>query len=107
MATPADEYGGREPLVFTAHPIQNPTLRNLLERDPNGGGVRTPEKFEIQYLVGEEWRPVVESSRSPEAPTGGKWNEVRFEPVTAKKIRVLFTHQGNYKSGVTEMLVWP
>jgi hypothetical protein len=53
------------------------------------------------------WRPHDRKQWPPEAPTGGKWNEVRFQPVTAKKIRALFTHQGNYKSGVTEMLVWP
>ena len=75
--------------------------------NPKGGGVRTPEKYVVEYLDGEEWKPVVEKLRSPEKPTGGQWNEVKFETVKSKKVRVVFTHQGQYRSGVTEIAVWP
>lgn len=75
--------------------------------DSKGGNVRAPQKYAIEYLAGEEWKPVVEESRSPEKPTGGHWNEVRFEKVKAKKVRIVFTHEGQYRAGVTEIAVWP
>jgi serine/threonine protein kinase len=75
--------------------------------DSKGGSIRTPEKYAIEYLTGENWKPVVEVSRAPGKPIGGQWNVVKFEKVKAKKVRVIFTHQGNYRSGVTEFAVWP
>lgn len=44
--------------------------------------------------------------RFPEKPAGGVWNDVRFERVKSKKVRVVFIHQAPYKSGITEIAVW-
>jgi hypothetical protein len=71
------------------------------------GRIRAPNAYAVEYFAGEEWKPVKEKSRSPEKPTGWQWNVVNFETVTAKKVRVVFTHQEPYKSGVTEIAVWP
>ena len=55
---------------------------------------------------GSRWRDVGGQKRSPAQPAGGQYNDVRFKPVTAAKARVVFTHAGKSRSGVTEMFVW-
>ena len=42
----------------------------------------------------------------PEQPAGGQFNEITFDPVTASKVHVVFTHKGKARSGVSEMFVW-
>ena len=39
-------------------------------------------------------------------PAGGQFNEVRFATVKASKVRVVFTHAGKARSGVSEVFVW-
>ena len=73
----------------------------------DGGGVRAPESYAVQYWDGSRWRDAGGQKRTPERPAGGQYNEVRFEPVTAAKVRVVFTHAGKARSGVTEVFVWP
>jgi hypothetical protein len=70
------------------------------------GGVKAPAKYAVEFWDGNAWRPVTGAKRSPEHPTGGEFNEVRFERVHASKVRVVFTHDGKARSGVSEMLVW-
>jgi hypothetical protein len=70
------------------------------------GGVRAPEKYDIQYWDGSAWKSVAEQKREPEVPAGGQFNQVTFEKVTASKVRVVFTHRGKARSGVTEVFVW-
>ena len=71
------------------------------------GGVQAPASYAVEYWDGKEWKAVAEDvKRSPEKPTGGMFNEVRFTPVTASKVRIVFTHAGKSRSGVTEVLVW-
>ncbi len=50
--------------------------------------------------------PVPEALASPRKPIGGQWNEIRFRPVEAARLRVVFHHQAGSKSGVSEILVW-
>lgn len=70
------------------------------------GGVLAPAKYEVEVWDGKAWRPVVGAKKSPEKPTGGQFNEVRFERVKAGKVRVVFTHAGKSRSGVSEVFVW-
>jgi hypothetical protein len=60
----------------------------------------------VQFWDGKEWRDVVEPKKSPETPAGGQLNEVRFAPVNAARVRVVFTHAGKARSGVSEVFVW-
>jgi hypothetical protein len=71
------------------------------------GGVRAPRKYDVEYWDGTDWRPVANGVKAPERPTGGQFNEVRFDRVTASKVRVVFTHAGAARSGVSEVFVWP
>jgi hypothetical protein len=70
------------------------------------GGVQPPESYTVQYWADGEWREAAAQKKSPETPIGSDVNTVRFEKVTAPKVRVLFTHKGKARSGVTELMVW-
>jgi hypothetical protein len=73
----------------------------------DGAGVQAPADYRLEYFDGATWRPINKPARSPQRPAGGQYNELRFEPVSASKIRVVFTHRGKSRSGVSEMLAWP
>ncbi len=70
------------------------------------GGVQAPTSYTIQVWDGKGWRDVADPKKTPEQPTGGQLNEVRFSPVQTSRLRVVFTHRGKARSGVSEMLVW-
>ncbi len=70
------------------------------------GGVQPPAGYTVQYLMDGQWRDAERQVKSPAVPTGSAVNTVIFAHVTAQKIRVLFTHRGDSRSGVTEMEVW-
>jgi hypothetical protein len=70
------------------------------------GGVRAPESYAIEYWDGRAFKPVENARFTPKKPAGGKPNEATFSPVKTSRIRVVFTHRANAKSGVTEMEVW-
>jgi hypothetical protein len=69
------------------------------------GGVQAPTRYDVQFWDGSAWKDVANAKRSPEQPRGGQFNEVRFDAVKAAKVRVVFTHSGKSRSGVTEVLV--
>lgn len=70
------------------------------------GGVEPPAKYDVEAWDGKAWQPVKNVKKTPEKSAGGQFNEVRFDRVKASKVRVVFTHAGKSRSGVTEMLVW-
>ena len=70
------------------------------------GGVQAPTSYVIQHWNGTEWRDVGNVKKSPEQPLGSQWNEARFDPVKSSKSRIVFTHRGQSRSGVSEVLIW-
>jgi hypothetical protein len=70
------------------------------------GGVQPPAKVMIQHWTGTEWRDTTDLKTSPERPAGGQWNVATFAPVQSSKVRIVLTHEGAARSGVTEVLVW-
>lgn len=70
------------------------------------GGVQPPTAYVIQHWTGTEWHDVQNPKNSPAQPLGSQWNEARFEPVTSAKVRIVFTHRGQSRSGVSEVLIW-
>ncbi len=70
------------------------------------GGVQPPTKYEVEVWDGKAWQPVKNATFTPEKPTGSQFNEVRFDAVKAGKVRVVFTHVGKARSGVSELFVW-
>jgi hypothetical protein len=70
------------------------------------GGVQAPARYDVLFWDGKEWQYVVQSKKTPEKPVGGQFNEVRFKSVKSSKVRVVFTHAGKSRSGVSEIFVW-
>jgi len=70
------------------------------------GGVQPPTSYLIQHWTGTEWRDVGNVQNSPEQPVGSQWNQARFDPVKSSKARIVFTHRGKSRSGVSEVMVW-
>lgn len=70
------------------------------------GGVQAPTSYAIEYHDGETWKEVAKPTRSPDKPLGNAMNTVRFEPVKTRKVRVVFIHQGQARSGLTEIEIW-
>jgi hypothetical protein len=70
------------------------------------GGVQAPARYTVEHHDGKTWREVAHATKTPAKPAGGQLNEVRFDPVKASKLRVVFTHRGKARSGVSEILVW-
>jgi hypothetical protein len=49
---------------------------------------------------------VSDARLSPEKPAGGTANSISFRAVRTGKVRVVFTHRGKSRSGLTEIEVW-
>jgi hypothetical protein len=132
-ASYADRFGGQPALAidgrtnFLPNPVnrwtsyESPNRTDWLEIDfgaarefsrvelaiyDDRGGVQPPEKYDIEYWDGAAWQPASGLTRSPAAPTGSQFNEARFDPVRATKLRIVFTHSGRSRSGVSEVMVW-
>lgn len=72
----------------------------------DGGGVQAPANYVVEVWDGSKWSQVANSTFRPATPTGGQWNEVRFDRISASKVRFVFQHQGDARSGVSEVLIW-
>lgn len=70
------------------------------------GGVQPPTSYRVEVWTGKEWREAKDQITRPKVPTGGTANTVTFTQVKTDKIRVVFTHQGKARSGVTEAELW-
>jgi len=68
----------------------------------DGGGVRLPKNYTIQYWNDGQWSDVTESKRA----RMGKIDEVTVDPVQTDKLRITFEHNLPGKTGVTELMVW-
>jgi len=73
----------------------------------DGGGVQAPRSYRVQIWDGAEWQDVRGARPDPEKPAGGRVNTVTFDTAETAKIRVVFTHAGRARSGVTEIEVRP
>jgi hypothetical protein len=67
------------------------------------GGVQAPQSYTVQAWDGAEWRDAEGQEQHPATPAGGRVNTVTFEAVEISKLRVVFTHKGRARSGLTEI----
>jgi hypothetical protein len=72
----------------------------------DNGGVKAPASYNVQFWDGEKWRDAAGQKKTPEQPVGSHYNEVVFNKVKTSRVRVVFTHQGKARSGVSEILIW-
>ena len=71
------------------------------------GGVQAPKEYAIEVWRDGKWIAAANQKKAPASPTGGQFNEVRFDRTRAAKLRVVFTHAGPARSGISEIFVWP
>ncbi len=69
----------------------------------DGGGVQAPTDYAVEVWDGGNWNFVRDQARSPREPEGGRVNVVTFPPQTTRKLRVIFTHKGTSRSGLSEI----
>ncbi|WP_182906892.1 MGH1-like glycoside hydrolase domain-containing protein [Microbispora sp. H13382] len=72
----------------------------------DGGGVRAPASYRLEYWDGAAWREVPGQTRTPERPVGAALNRVTFPPLTTTKIRLVFGNPPGAYVGVTELQAW-
>ena len=70
------------------------------------GGVQAPIEIKLQKFEVDHWQDIADQQATPDKPTGGARNTIRFPKLTTAKIRILFTNRAAARSGVTEVEVW-
>ncbi|MBR3078154.1 MAG: discoidin domain-containing protein [Oscillospiraceae bacterium] len=70
--------------------------------DRQSGGYTEPDKYQIEYLDGGEWKSVTKQDRVPGAPQANQ-NVIFFEAVEADAFRFTFTNKEGHYTAVTEI----
>jgi len=70
------------------------------------GGVQPPADYTLQYFTTGEWREIPGQKKSPATALGNTANTVTFTRIRTDKLRILFTHRGKARSGVSEVELW-
>ena len=86
-------------------PQQAASARVYWFDDRPHGGCRVPESWQIEYLDGDEWKPVTLTSGAYDVPLNG-WCEVEFAPVHTTALRLAVKLQTGYSGGVQEWQVF-
>lgn len=72
----------------------------------DGGGVKAPSEYRVQYWDGGAWRDVEAQVKTPAVARGRAKNRVHFSPVSTSQVRAVFIHDGLSRTGLTEFEVW-
>jgi hypothetical protein len=72
----------------------------------DGEKITAPAKFELEYWTGSGWTTLPGQTRVPEQPAGHRANVVRFPALAVQKLRAVFTHRQNGRTGLTEFEAW-
>ena len=86
-SNPTDEYG----VNFQ----RNVTLGEIrLTFYDDGGGVRTPTGYDLQYWTGSAWASIPGQVRDDTAPAANAMNRITFPALTTSQIRVVAPNAG-------------
>jgi hypothetical protein len=97
----ASDYFG----VNFGRPINVSEVRMYLYDD--GGGVRAPTSYDLQYWTGTAWDSVPGQQHDPATPTGNTLNDITFPALSTSQLRVLAPNPGAGNGwGITEFEVW-
>ncbi len=72
----------------------------------DGAQVVAPERFDLEYWNGQAWAVLPQQTRTPAQPTGHRANVVKFPPQTVSRLRAVFTHRANGRTGLSEIEAW-
>jgi len=110
-ATPMNRwtsYGSKSPTDWLELEFAKPTeiSRAVLHIYDDRGGVQAPKDYTLQGWIGDAWVDLTNQKKTPPVPTGSMINVTTFDKITVSKLRILFTHQGGARSGLTEWEIW-
>jgi len=110
-ATPVNRwtsYGSPNPNDTLELEFENPTKigRAVLHIYDDRGGVQAPSDYVIEGWIDGKWKALFNQEKFPPEPTGNMANVLKFDPVVLTKLRILFTHKGKARSGLTELEIW-
>ncbi|NJP91815.1 hypothetical protein HCN51_20525 [Nonomuraea sp. FMUSA5-5] len=71
----------------------------------DGGGVRAPASYRLEFWDGAAWREVPGQARTPREPRAAL-NRITFPPLTTTRIRLVFGNPPGAYVGVTELQAW-
>jgi hypothetical protein len=77
-------------------------VRLYFRDDRAGNRYRAPSSYQVQYWNGSGWADVAGQTRTPASPRAN-CNVVQFTPVSTQRLRVLMTHAGGFRTGLTEI----
>lgn len=98
--TASDHFG-----VKFQHAVTTSDVRLYFYDD--GGGVRTPTSYDLQYWTGSAWASVPNQTRTPSAPTAATVNQITFPPLTTTQLRVVAPNAGGGTGwGLSEFEAW-
>ncbi len=106
------DYGSPNPTDYLGVDFGAPRPVNELRiyTYDDGGGVRAPASYNVQYWNDTSWVDAPNQIMSPTVPVGNGPNEVTFSQVITPKVRVVFTPQQvngqRVAVGVTELQAW-
>jgi len=60
----------------------------------------------VETWNGTAWVEAQQQVADPKLPVGSTANTITFSKVTTSKLRIVFTHKGEARSGATEIEVW-
>ncbi|KAL0469382.1 hypothetical protein QR685DRAFT_544927 [Neurospora intermedia] len=73
----------------------------------DGGGVRQPTSYDLQYWTGDAWVTVPKQQRSRPAPTSNSQTKITFPTVVTSQLRVVAPNRGTGNGwGLSEFEVW-
>ncbi|OIW25319.1 carbohydrate-binding module family 13 protein [Coniochaeta ligniaria NRRL 30616] len=73
----------------------------------DGGGVRLPSRYDLQYLAGSTWTTVPGQQRSTAASTSNTLTQITFPTITTSQLRVVAPNAGGGTGwGLSEFEVW-
>ena len=99
--TQASDFFG----VKFQHAITTSDVRLYFYDD--GGGVRTPKSYDLQYWTGGTWASVPDQTRTPATPTATTVNHITFPPLTTTQLRVVAPNAGGGTGwGLSEFEAW-
>jgi hypothetical protein len=73
----------------------------------DGGGVRLPSSYDLQYLAGDVWKTVPGQQRGAAALTSNSQTRITFPTITISQLRVVAPNAGGGTGwGLSEFEVW-
>jgi len=72
----------------------------------DGRDLAAPRSLRLERLTEEGWTEITPTRVDPPRPTPWARNELTFDPVELRRIRVLFQHDLPAVTGITELQVW-